>query len=68
MPQLAGCPLRVVRRLLRLGETEAGRDEVAKTMNLCGSGEKALPDYQYVLGLQEDIIGQFQGLAQVGLS
>lgn len=34
-------------------------------MNLCGSGEKVLPDQQYVLGLQDDIIGQFQGLAQV---
>lgn len=34
-------------------------------MNLCGSGATALPDEQYVLALQDDIIGTFQGLAQV---
>jgi len=52
-------------RMLQLGESASGRDEIATTMNLCGNSTTALPDQEAVLGLQNDVIGTFQGLAQV---
>lgn len=55
-------------RLLKLGESVAGREEIVKVMGLCGSGTSTLPNMDYVLALQGDVIGTFQGLAQVWLT
>jgi hypothetical protein len=51
--------------LLDLGKDGAGRQQVLTDMHLCGNATSALPHYGAVLGLQNDIIGTFQGLAQV---
>jgi hypothetical protein len=52
-------------RILHLGRTEAGRQAIVDTLHLCGSAATALPNQEAVLGLQNDVIGTFQGLAQV---
>lgn len=52
-------------RILHLGRTEAGRQAIVDTLHLCGSAASALPDQEAVLGLQNEVIGTFQGLAQV---
>jgi hypothetical protein len=53
------------RRLLKLGQSARGRQQIVDTMHLCGTAATALPDQEAVMGLQNDIIGTFQGLAQV---
>lgn len=62
-PGLCGCVLPC--RILHLGRTETGRQAIVDTLHLCGSAASALPDQDAVLGLQNDVIGTFQGLAQV---
>jgi hypothetical protein len=62
--RLASCP----DRLLHLGRSAAGRQNITEAMRLCGTSDTALPNREAVMGLQEDIIGTFQGLAQVQAS
>ena len=52
--------------MVHLGETAEGREEIVKAMHLCGNASTTLPDRDAVLGLEDNVIGSFQGLAQVG--
>lgn len=51
--------------MLELGDTAQGREEIADVMHLCGTAATTLPDKDAVSALENDVIGTFQGLAQV---